>query len=100
MMWFEIVAGKNIGQKLPLCSQADSLRIGRGREATVQLDSSTIALHHAEFIPEGRSLTCCQAAQGYLTRKNGVPAAAPFQVSNCDELQFGEFVLQFRADRA
>lgn len=101
MMWFEIVAGKNVGQKFPLQSEGDFLRIGRCHDAAVFLDSSTIAPQHAAFIPgEGFSLTCCQADQGFRTRRNGQTASLPFQVGNGDEIQLGEFVLRFRAEQS
>lgn len=97
-MWFEIVAGKDVGRKFLIPHDCCFLQIGRHRESTVCLDSLTVAQHHAAFVcVDGISLECSQTDAAYRTRRNGDPVSPPFSVRDRDEIQCGEFVLRFRA---
>ena|GEM_PF-5885346 len=98
MLWFEILHGQNIVQRLPIWHEDWIGTIGRCSTCTIFLLGPFVAKHQLDFIcRQSRYLDCCRRKRGYLTLVNDCEAANAFCPHDNNELQVGDFVLRFRA---
>jgi DNA-binding winged helix-turn-helix (wHTH) protein len=78
-------------------AKGDNL-LGRGRRATVWLDSPTISRHHAKIVVAGLSATVEDLGSRNGTFVRGERVAAPVPITDGDEIRVGSIVLRYRVN--
>ncbi len=76
----------------------DSIRIGRDKQSTVQIDEATVSRYHAEIFRRGESFFLEDKKSTNGTRLNGRVVAEKTILEDKDKIAIGNVVLIFEKD--